>query len=571
MSPIGKLPNELILEVMKNHILRAPEFTFDRTLAIINISQVCGRWRSVALSHSHLWVKALSPSTPITLLREVVIPRCNHATIDSIVDPDIPDPFLNNNWNPDPFDDDDDDSLESNVPETDISNHSLNSNAQDQTSITTRLSLLGPVLNMRPKEIIIKIPTQDWKMLDALFFSRREMLQLEKLVVIRSDTDQNLFHPKSKSEGGEFTISSLDEALRLASSSWMLKSIGFQGCTTFIDSQALSMVEQLIIQKLPPGIAYEPKNLLKSLGRMTQLKVLKLMFVTLTRDYLVRTQPPDQFSLPDLGILIDLPHLQQLSLAGPIEDIRQLLCSMETPAGCCFDIFADGVQEHPSDQDRLNAIVNELEHKISPKIIPANSTSVSIQSDAKDYYMVSIFEETPEGEENIQLLRFYCQWYFDFDDDVSFVNQTVLSRLHQLHRAKYLKVNFENIDNNFFKGLVLDAILSRFQNVVVLQIFGTETYNFFLPRFKKPSHPACFPSLKKLIFRSVDFVQKPNEEDPRNLGEILTDYVRRRNSSNLLNCAKDFSVQFIDSRDRNGLTTASIRRHFFARKLLQNQ
>lgn len=285
---------------------------------------------------------------------------------------------------------------------------------------------------------------------------------------------------------------------------------------------------------------------------MTPLKVLKLESVTLTTGYerradqTLRDQPH--------GISIELPNLEQVHLAAPIEDIRYFLYCMKTPAGCRFDVSADEYLNDDQDYDRLKRILRELERKTAPKAIPETPTSVYINL-SKYAYIISVVEEEEESEGQHTHLRFSCQWdkfYGPFTFH-SWVNADVFSKLHQLRHATCLKVDLpENV--RWQDAAMLADILGPLHNISVLEMCSTN-YKFFLPHFTEPFQPDYLPSLKSIIFRKVNFSEKPQEGDPRDLGEILVDYVRGRRP---FDDANTFSMQAIGIEKCIGLSEDTI-------------
>ncbi|KDR80221.1 hypothetical protein GALMADRAFT_1185823 [Galerina marginata CBS 339.88] len=488
-------------------------------------SQVCQRWRKIALDYPPLWAASFDLSRPLSLLRNAIIPRCGGHDLDTIMFPSITQVFLQNeHWK--------------HIARRDNEIPIVNMLSDDHFEVSNfaeRLSFVSTILAQGTKRLILKIPDDERFPLDAALLCH-DLTRLDMLVL--------MIDPAIWAHRDECSLIGLDEALEAASDPWMMRTLHLQGFGVNLNSRAFAMLEELVVHDLPISVGYTPDRMLDVLKGMPKLKRLDLVDVTLTSEW-----QDHLFGYPQiLTVLkghVELPNLVCLTLSGPIVHVANLFCSMKLPTACKLKLVCEMMGSILNPEDLIHEILKEISGRfLAEEVVLTGTFAVEVISGMccfrfpieantmESFHLVFMWDPRPShaSETGSEPLI----------DPLTVVN-LVSRSLGKSCQNDICKLNLRYeaplpADSELHREVVL-AFLEHFPNVNVLHVMTNKTFVFLLPYFEAlfSDWEECqsvlsldvLPSLKTIVFLDVDF-SAPLHTGTSTLGDVLLKYLCHR-------------------------------------------
>ena len=513
-TTIADLPNELLEEIFMFNSLHNFQCLHNPGQTIRRTSQVCRRWRTIALNTPVIWAHIVDLESRSRWI-EVVLDRARSVPLDLIF-PSITRDLMDESWAP-------------NMLRNSLSFEMIDLAANRAPQVWHSLwllfdwELLEKCLR-NARSFLLSGPSCNWSnFLSPLVISY--LPRLKSLSLVTPDRESGFFGEGRRLTGGR---------------PWNLRSLNLRKCNMFFDGLSLPYLEELTIHHLPEAQALSSVRWLRILENLPKLKRLELVDVTCTR--LWNSQRDDE-NYSELRQVVQLPNLQSLRLLSPLSHCTSILENLVIPPSCTLDLSTYGFL---SLRQEFYSLVNIIEQKFNTLEDATFGDTIRL-SISPNTFVAHVFRDKDSYESTGFSFYLYMAWITAFDSDGVCINIdpfTVLSvmtaaLIKPCASVTKLHIDLDVSDQPEERMRVLAEIFSHFTNLKHLHHVTPSTlrflHNFLSQRTRmaveddsesEAEYSKFLPLMNTISFQDVNFASL----DPSipNFFKTLHDFVTSR-------------------------------------------
>ena len=516
LTTIHDLPVEILLCIFSLNTRHDFYHIHNPSRTTRHTSQVCKRWRYIALNCPALWAQSIDFKDPMVWIKKVTT-RCGTLPIDMII-PSVTDSLI-----------------KSCVGKESENLHRTSARPLDlirrwDLPMCFDAKVLAPWFFHLPecRNVALKIPAAVW---ETFNLERMDLSHLESLTVVEAGVSLDprllrLWRPET--------------FMCETPAPWNLRSLALSGCITAFSSQAFHHLSELTIHNVPIPLSLFPYQWLDVLKNVPALKHLELINTTLTPAY-YNLDESETFSHSRTSV--SLPYLERLHLDAPHSHCSDIFTHLEFPSSCNVTLVACGLS---SIGIAFHLTVAKMElhlERNSKKSTPLASHSRSLMAAIMPSSCVinlTGLKNSQDNQDSGGSFSLSIRWNNSITPPVAHgpidpldVFSAVISAIRR-PCANVTDLNLVvavEIDDKKKHHAVLDNFLSSFDCLKSIEQISFSTLQFLLPFFdsrtdRKKTFGGLLPCLRAISFLDVNFANY-------NMGElslltILLSFVRSR-------------------------------------------
>lgn len=513
-ATIYDLPVEILLYIFTLNTRYDFQHIHSPSRTTRHTSQVCKRWRHIALNSPVLWAQSIDFKDSLVWIKKVTT-RCGTLPIDMMI-PSVTNSLMKS-------------CADENLHRT--SPRPVDLVRRWDLPICYDSKILSPWFFNLPecRSVVLKIPAVVWP---SFGLDKMDMTHLESLTVVDTGV---ILEP--------MMLMLWKSTAFVSKTPWNMRSLTLSGCFTAFDPHAFSHLSELIVHHVPSGISLSPSEWLDVLSNMPALKHLELINATLTPAY-YNLDEPEVFSYSKPSI--SLPLLEILHIDAPLRHCSHILDHLEFPPSCNITIAACGLSSVDAPFHLLVAAIEQhFERKSSEKSISLTGHPRSLLAAVTPSSCVVNLTSPNKShgiQDSIGSLSLSIRWNNSNTDAVTHIPidpLDVFSALTSAIRKPCANVTNLNlvaaitIDDKERHHAVLSTFLSSFHRLENIEQISSSTLQFLLAFFdlrtdldRTNTFGKMLPRLRAMSFVDVNFANyQLGELSP--LG-ILLSFVRSR-------------------------------------------